>query len=144
MEEETKRNARRTKKRFLLYLWMLPQNLVGLLVLFIFRKKKTFIEQFNDCQVYALESTFLSGGSLGKYIYVNSILIQNNKKFQEAIKHEYGHFRQGKIFGVFYLLAIGIPSVLNNLFARKNKKVFTTYYQRFPEKWADKLGRVRR
>jgi len=144
MKEETKGEGWKIKNRFLLYLWMLPQNLLGLLVLFIFRKKKTFVEPFNECRVYALESKFLSGASLGRYIYVNRILTRDEAEYREAVRHEYGHFRQGKLFGVFYLLAVGAPSVLNNLFARKNKKVSATYYQRYPEKWADRLGRVRR
>lgn len=144
MEKDAKPVALKTEKRILLYLWMLPQNLLGRLVLFVCRKNKIFMERFNECDVYAIESKLLSGGSLGKYIFLNSVFVPDRDKFREAVKHEYGHFRQGKIFGFFYLLAIGIPSLLNNLAARKNKKVFDRYYLRYPEKWADKLGRVRR
>ena len=144
MKEGKNHTEKRIKTRFLMYFWMLPQNLLGLLVLYIFRKKKTFLEKFNECAVYAIESKFLSGASLGRYIFLNSRFIQENDKYQEALQHEYGHFRQGKIFGIFYLLLIGIPSACNNFFARNNKRVFDTYYQRYPEKWADKLGKVRR
>jgi hypothetical protein len=135
---------RRAKKRFFLYLWMLPQNLLGCVVLFIGRKHKTYLEYFNECDVYAITSKRLSGQSLGKYIILNSAILTDKGKYREAVRHEYGHFRQGKIFGIFYLLVIGIPSLINNFLARKNKKIFDHYYQRFPEKWADQLGRVTR
>ena len=132
------------KSLFWIHVWMFPQNLLGLLLLWIFRKKKTFMESYRECRVYAIESRTLSGLSLGRYIILNRGQVQDNKKYREAIGHEYGHFRQGRIFGIFYLLAIGIPSVLNHLRSRKNKRVFDSYYQRYPEKWADKLGGVKR
>lgn len=123
---------------------MLPQNLVGCLLLFVCRKSRLFLESFGECDVYAIDSRRLSGSSLGKYIIVNRAVGADGEKYREAVMHEYGHFRQGKIFGIFYLLVIGIPSLVNNLCARRNKRFFDNYYQHFPEKWADRLGRVNR
>ena len=43
-----------------------------------------------------------------------------------------------------YLLAVGIPSAYGNLKARKDSKRAETYYEHYPEKWADTLGGVKR
>jgi hypothetical protein len=87
------------------------------------------------------------GVSLGHYIYLPSHLLS-----KELVKltpntvycHEYGHTIQNYIFGWLYLIVIGIPSLVNNIRSRYNKRVLKTYYQRYPEKWADKLGGVKR
>lgn len=62
---------------------------------------------------------------------------------EETVKHEHGHQIQSLIFGPLYLIVIGITSgVFNNLQSRIFKKSKEWYYSRFPENWADKLGKV--
>lgn len=79
---------------------------------------------------------YLSGASLGRYI-----VLKPNHTMTD-IKHEYGHVRQSRMLGPFYLIVVGIPSAINNLRSRRNMTVYENYYNMYPEKWADRLGGV--
>ena len=118
------------------YIWMLPQNLLGLCVKYLF--KTTYLSKYMECDLYTIICSFIPGVSLGKYIFVN--WRTRRGYFHFTVRHEYGHYLQGKIFGPLYLLVIGLPSVINNLRARIDNHVAVTYYDRYPEKWANELG----
>lgn len=127
-------------KKFLLYLWQLPQNLLGLLVIHLIKANKA---EWNGITYY--KTKYLMGVSLGQYI----ILYKFSPN--DSILHEYGHTKQSLFLGWLYLPVVGIPSaIFNNLWDRLAHQDWTYterelwYYQRFPEKWADKLGGVRR
>jgi hypothetical protein len=121
-------------KDFLLYLWQLPQNLLGLLVIFFTCSGK------RSDYWYCEGSSF--GVSLGNYIIFRRK--KENRITMQEFKHECGHQKQSLYLGWLYLLVIGLPSVLGNLYARKYHKSDKWYYSRFPENWADKLGKVQR
>lgn len=111
-------------KRLILYLWELPQNLLGLLLVAYFQAEKK--------EGY-LFSKGLSGAiSLGRYI------ITSNED-ETVIKHEQGHQKQSRLLGWLYLLVIGLPSILWAMFHGK-----LDYYSFYTERWADKLGGVER
>lgn len=82
--------------------------------------------------------------SLGRYI----ILVMNAPR--TAVSHEYGHCRQSRMLGPLYLIVVGIPSILragigNILWLRCGwtvKELKDWYHRGYPEKWANKLGRV--
>lgn len=113
----------------LLYIWQLPQNILGLLVVLFSRAKKATC--FTG--VYATDCKF--GVSLGNYIIVNK---DCNMR---TLKHEVGHRKQSRFLGPLYLLVIGLPSAIGNLLHR----VFVFDYYKLPwESWADKLGGVNR
>lgn len=118
-------------KQFLLYLWQLPQNVIGW-VLSLFAEHKINI---GDVQVYTAK--WMQGGiSLGQYVLV--------KTFDATtVRHEYGHSIQSKKLGWFYLLVIGLPSIVHAVVWRCSKKRWN-YYAFYTEKWADKLGKVER
>lgn len=122
-------------KEVLLYIWQLPQNLVGLLLRAIY---KGYDSNYEDAIVR--RSTKMSGGiSLGKYI----IISQWSK--QSTMMHEYGHCRQSKYLGWLYLLLIGLPSIVwAGMYGVIIKKSHNGYYKFFTEKWADRLGNVAR
>ena len=116
-------------KKILLYIWQLPQNLLGLLLRSIYKGKDSM---YNDAIVR--RSTKMRGGiSLGKYIVIS----QWSSK--EDVKHEYGHCWQSKYLGWFYLLVVGLLSGLHALLC---KCLNHSYYDMWFEKWADKLGGV--
>jgi hypothetical protein len=118
-------------KQFLLYIWQLPQNLLGLLLRLIYKGKDSLYED-----VIVRRSTKMHGGiSLGKYIIVN----QWAKK--DTVMHEYGHCKQSVYLGWLYLIIIGLPSIVHAALCKcKNH----SYYDMWFEKWADKLGDVER
>ena len=124
----------KTLLTILLYLWQLPQNLIGLLLQLFYRKQTTV--KYKDKTIIVCPS-FPGGISLGNTIIVQKYPI--TKDTWNTAKHEYGHSIQSKYFGWLYLFVIGIPSVLHALVG------FTDcYYSFYTEKWADKLGNVNR
>jgi hypothetical protein len=134
-------------KTILLYIWQLPQHLLGLLLIKVLKAERHYyIRRYYLFERNNRFSRFISGISLGNYI-----LLSSNNDDENTIKHENGHSIQSLYLGPLYLLVIGLPSMLfNNLwdmifhtrwsFASRNE----WYYNRYPEKWADKLGGVKR
>jgi len=132
----------------ILWLWQLPQHLLGLFLIKILGAKKGKYTKGNKeiFYWYYNKNSFISGVSLGKYIIL--------KEFQDGVKtvlHEYGHSKQSLILGWLYLLIIGIYSaVFCNLWDRLFHKHWTAeqrhkwYYSRWCEAWADRLGGVKR
>lgn len=131
-------------KDVLMYLWQLPQNLLGLLLIAIYKNAKR-VDDFEDVHVYKTDK-MPSGISLGKYIILHPLCFTN----ETILKHEYGHCLQSQILGWLYLIVIGIPSILGNIYNRlfhKNwdlAESYKWYYNQPWEKWADELGGVER
>lgn len=121
--------------KILLYLWQLPQNLIGLIVLLFYKIKKSDIKKCEN-GIYIVPFFCAGGVSLGDYIF---ILESNNDEF--ARKHELGHRTQSKILGPLYLLIVGLPSALFNIISNHSYRFSKNYYCRFPENWANKLGK---
>ena len=119
----------------LLYIWQLPQNIAGLLVLLYYKMKKSDLKNCGN-GVYIVPFLCSGGVSLGNYIF---ILDSNDNEF--SIKHELGHRIQSMILGPLYLLIVGLPSALFNVISSHSKKFSKNYYHRFPENWANKLGK---
>ena len=116
-------------KKILLYIWQLPQNLLGVLVKLI-----TKPESFADYYIWRL-----SGGvSLGRYIFVSG------RCSLQTVQHERGHQKQSLMLGPLYLFIIGLPSFV--WAALKAGRLFQKidYYSFYTEKWADRLGEIER
>lgn len=126
--------------RFFYYLlqftWGLPQNIIGF---FLTRKYKEK-ENFFGAKIYYHHDNW-GGISLGMFILMNA---DKGKEWVDSVKvHEYGHSIQSIILGPFYLLVIGLPSLIwcnakRFIKLRKDKNV--SYYTFYPEKWANYLG----
>lgn len=120
-------------KKCLLYLWELPQNLVGLLFL-LFIKGETKHRLGNIRFFYA--KSFPGGITLGEYIIVGT-------KQELTVRHEFGHVLQSRYLGPLYLLVIGLPSLIwAGLYGSVIEETHNGYYRFYTEKWADKLGKV--
>lgn len=118
-------------KKILLYLWQLPQNLLGLILLLWLNGEQR--HKFEDIEFFYCPG-FSGGISLGKYIILGS-------ECSKSIKHEYGHCIQSRMLGWFYLVIVGLPSILHCWLCDHDKHPYYTFYV---EKWADKLGGVNR
>lgn len=119
-------------KNLILWLWQFPQNLLGFIIIKLCKAKRYW--QFT--RIYTCH-LFYAGASLGKYIiFDDRRLVDDND-----VKHEIGHQKQSLYLGWFYLTIIGIPSVIGNILYRIKK---FNYYNQPWEKWADKLGNVKR
>lgn len=125
----------------LLYLWQLPQNLLGLAVVFFSKAKRQYI---NGVATPFYCTKYRFGVSLGAYVIVNENCNEN------TLLHELGHCFQSLYLGWLYLPMIGLPSTLRNMYDRifhKNwdtQKRIVWYYSGYPEAQADKLGNVKR
>lgn len=127
-------------KKFLLWVWQLPQNLIG----FIYSRLAQEIYIYENICVY-FAPCFRAGVTLGEYIILDPIYKNAfPEQLDMTIKHEYGHVKQSRILGWFYLFIVGIPSVIRNILNRINPVKFNLkwYYSGFPEKQAEKLGGV--
>ena len=126
-------------KNILLFIWQLPQNLIGLFIILVNFKnvtknksKKCFkVKYLCDC-----------GISLGNYIIIDSDITCSGW----TVGHEQGHQKQSQMFGWLYLILIGLPSICGNIINRvfhknwKTPKRLNWYYNLPWEKSAIKLG----
>lgn len=119
----------------MIYLWQLPQHLLALLLLRMYKAVET--TKYKSATVYRIKD-IKWGISLGQYIILSTL------HGQITVKHEYGHSLQSLIFGPLYLLIIGVPSIVMNILTRIKLLHADRYYKRWPESWADKLGEVER
>lgn len=120
-----------------LYLWQLPQNILGLCVILFTNAK-------HKDNYYVTYKYGWFGVSLGNYIVFGGDQNQNN------ILHEQGHQIQSLYLGWLYLIIIGLPSIFGNIWDRLFHKKWILskrhkwYYSQPWEKWADNLGGVNR
>ena len=134
-------------KNTLLWMWQLPQNILGLALWGIFRMQKRVVTVSNyDYYPYVVIWTnhAVFGVSLGKYVFVGKQAIET----KTTVPHEIGHCKQSERYGPLYLLIVGIPSVIRNIRLPRRPGMWADrqrwYYSGWPEKQADKLGGVMR
>lgn len=123
--------------KILWFLWGLPQNIIGLILFLIYRKKRNVAIHKGR---YICQTGIKGVGavSLGFFIL---FFEEYKDSYLRVLKHEYGHTIQSKILGPFYLIIIGLPSLIwAGLFNKYRQKHKVSYYSFYPERWADKLG----
>lgn len=123
-----------------LFVWQLPQNLLGALLSIGSEKAEAFGKA-----VRLKERFFSSGVSLGKFI-----IMEKGLEGEKSVRHEAGHQWQSAALGPLYLIVVGIPSLARNVWDRLFHKDWTYqmrkvwYYSGWPESQADELGGVDR
>lgn len=128
----------------LLYLWQLPQNLLGLLLLAIYGRVipidfrgDLWRSRLPSSMIHFIEG-FHGGISLGRYVLLSGYY----STAYDVWAHERGHSIQSMILGPLYLFVIGLPSLLWAAWWNKDRNV--SYYWFYTERWADYLGGVDR
>ena len=121
----------------LIYIWQLPQHIIGLIVLLYFYLNHCSYSSYRNSKVIC--SYKMRGGmTLGRYIFVSE------SADNLTIMHEYGHVLQSQYLGPLYLFVIGIPSLIHawlNTYIRCCwKEGYYNYYHFYTEKWANKLA----
>lgn len=123
-------------KQTLLWIWCLPQNLVGLIV-----KHITKAECRGDHYWFSIKCGSVS---LGEYIF----LCPNHYGNRKTLRHEKGHQKQSRMLGWLYLPVIALPSLLWAWYYSKHYDELVekgvSYYSFYTEKWADKLAGIKR
>ena len=80
---------------FLLYIWQLPQNLVGLIYMLITKGEKKILEQRGATFYTSLTNG--GGVSLGDYIFISPEVVNKDPVYY----HEFGHcIHSGQNFGL--------------------------------------------
>ena len=120
-------------KEIILYIWQLPQNLLGWLLTRVMAPGKTY--RYQDARIL-LSARMWGGISLGRYIILSATAWE-----PDIDLHEWGHSRQSRLLGPFYLFAVGIPSLLWAVWWRPGRK--RGYFSFFTERWADRLAGLR-
>lgn len=111
--------------KILKYIWQLPQNIAGLVVLLFTGAKR-------DNDLYRWK--YGSGLSLGNYVFVS------NYASEFTIKHEKGHQVQSLKLGWLYLIVIGLPSLIWCILWSSFWRNKYDYYSFYTESWANKEG----
>ena len=123
----------------LLFIWQLPQLIIGRIYYTCITKTK-IITINNSTAIYTTAMPANAGMSLGKYVFVG------DKSNRVTVLHELGHTIQSKYYGWFYLVLIGIPSLVRAILFKyqwKRGKWHTKdYYGIWFERQASLLGYV--
>lgn len=121
--------------RILLIIWELPQMLLAGIILIFLRRRVTGQETFYNSKILYVKK-FPGGISLGRFIILNS----GYSNDEISKKHEYGHSIQSSYLGWFYLVIVGLPSIIRAVAWKLLKLNKSDYYKGYPENWANKLG----
>ena len=127
--------------RIISFIWQLPQNIIGAILLFVFSffgKCKACVS--DDIKYHSVSLMCNGDGiSLGQFIFLGDGG-NRHTNWQFTLHHEFGHSIQSKILGWFYLLVIGLPSLCWAIVAQFSFSVICNYYWFYTESWANKLG----
>lgn len=124
--------------KILRWIWEFPQCLLGHMLTNFYDVE--YKETYNGIDVYA--GDFPGGISLGQYILMSETSYKDKRA--RTKKHEYGHSIQSLYLGPLYLIVVGLPSILWAGAIHPFVKDEISYYEVYPEKWADQLGGVNR
>jgi len=135
--------------RILQCTWGMPQTLTGAILYVLNRKCPHF--EYHGAIVTRWRSR--SSLSLGMFLFISDdpffYYPGYRSKYDEGAfskmltVHEYGHTLQSLLFGPFYLLTGGIPSLVWSFwpgFVRKREQEKISYFSAYPERWANRLG----
>ena len=135
--------------RVLLWIWQLLQNVIGVILIVITNATARSRVIDGETIIYYVARRFnhtWSGVSLGNYIIFSVDAFAD----ETSLRHEHGHQIQSLYFGPLYLLVVGLPSLVRNIYDRFAHYGWTYlqrvdwYYSHFPENQADKFGKVHR
>ncbi len=124
------------------FTWGIVQNVAGALMVALIKlrdpKRKVFY--YHGAVVCHWKMT----GSMGLGMFIFYGHYDEEKSYADAVLvHEYGHTIQSCILGPLYMFVIGIPSMVWNatpVFQRWRKEGRYTYYDFYPEGWANYEG----
>lgn len=129
-----------------LFIWEIPQTILGLLVWVIMKINHKIIKAEPETHRLFIE-TVITGVSLGWFVFWTLEGNRFSHLQNDCRMHEYGHALQSVMLGPLYLPVVGIPSLIRvfyrRLYYKKYGQKWENYYNAFPENWADRLGGVK-
>lgn len=133
--------------KILLVLWQLPQVILGLIFLLIFRNKTTYTNERNGITVWNI----CSGRTFGSACFsTGPIIVTCEGASERTLRHETGHSKQSVMLSWLFHIVISIPSICRFWIRRIFNKSMEWYHNGsgkgilsgYPEHWADVLGGV--
>jgi len=122
-------------KKILLVIWEFPQMLLAIIIIVFLKRRIVKHENYKRSNIIYMKR-FPGGISLEKYIILNESYYNRDL----SKKHEYGHSIQSLYLSWFYLIVIGIPSIIRLLIWKLFRLNKQDYYNGYPENWANRLG----
>lgn len=137
-------------KKILLYIWQLPQNILGIIlrIVFFFIYGEPEAGEYNGIK-FLYYDMCRNGISLGDQVLMGKMFRDD----ETDNRHEYGHTRQSLYLGPLYLILIGLPSFIGNIYDQclhtvergwSYERSYWWYYNQPWERWADMLGKAGR
>lgn len=127
--------------------WEAPQTALGALVLAAEAARKRIVRMELENGRLVVESKG-TGVSLGHIVFWSRESSRWHDLDARNRAHELGHTKQSRMLGWLYLPVIGVPSISRAAYALVYRELtgrpWTRYYEGYPERWADRLGGVRR
>lgn len=121
----------------LLAIWQIPQIIVGLIMLAVFRNKKTYTNDYNNITVWQISHK----GLFGSACFSTGPFIITTEEPQEAtLRHETGHSLQSVYLGWLFHIVVSIPSICRFWIRKWGNKSHEWYLSGYPENWAEKCG----
>lgn len=120
--------------------WGIIQTFVGLICFTLSIKCKHYY--YNG--VIVTEWQLDKYVSLGLFVFISRNIANDKDLYERMRYHEFGHTIQSAFLGPLYPFIIMLPSFIwcgVPYFAGYRKRRKMSYYDFFPEKWADKLGK---
>ena len=121
----------------LLFIWQLPQNIVGFFMWLFFKICGSVSEIGAIKWSSAYKSRYMRGGiSLGIFCFLDSTL----SRYPAYIAHELvGHTKQSRMLGFLYLPIVGLSSLLHAWLYDPEK---SCYYDFWCEDWANCIAKL--
>jgi hypothetical protein len=132
--------------RAFLLAWELPQNVLGAIAFAGMLARRNVRRVRFERERWMVELEGDGAVSLGLFVFFST----KDNKFvpvgPENRDHEYGHALQSRLLGPMYLPVVGVPSVVRVAYAMGYLAItgrrWSHYYDGWPERWADELGRA--
>lgn len=125
-------------------IWNLPTTLIGALVALVLLITGSKPYKFGPTIVIPYKTNMGGGFSFSFFTFIN----EKYKESYHILAHEYGHSLQGLILGPFWLLLVGIPSVIRFHYRElvykynyEKYRTFKSYDSIWFERTATKYGR---
>ena len=100
-------------KNVLLFIWQLPQNILGY-IFFMFKKNIVETEELNGLKIFWVRSKKITVICFGRYSFINEVYKKNS-----FIKdNQIGMSKASEITGPFYLLIVLIPLLFKKIILR--------------------------
>ena len=141
---ETAKKAAWLVASLIMWIWQLPQNLVGLGVRAWYAggagSRRYEVRNKFGMRIEVTECGMRGGISLGQTIVMHRCMRHDPL----ALPHELGHTMQSMMLGPAYLLIVGLPSIAWAGMKSAGMWRGRDYYSFYTERWADKLSDIER